>query len=327
MSFRSFQDYLHFWKWSLFYDEKISVFRFWVNWWRLAICVLNCCQAPAGPMINIFSLTTLVRLHSLYNFAADHIEITAPYNSFIVFYIFVSTDMYFNKSLPRERVYRAVAPLSFYTDGILNTYHRNVVCLLVGSGPTMEWSFLWSPFWGTVAGQRWCFLFSPFRGCYRNSRLWWLRTVQEALPPQCGFVRSKTTYPSKSHYDRRPVGQSILVSRPVWVPWPDINFCLTFTVLSMSGAPSDERLVLSSYQQRRDRFWGPTQAPIQWVPGALCQGVKKIESLFVCLLAPKIRYKLGHPAQPGSMVARTGEPETRLLTFPRVERGGAANMA
>jgi hypothetical protein len=23
--------------------------------------------------------------------------------------------------------------------------------------------------------------------------------------------------------------------------WPDINYCLTFTVLSMSGAPSDER--------------------------------------------------------------------------------------
>jgi hypothetical protein len=28
-----------------------------------------------------------------------------------------------------------------------------------------------------------------------------------------------------------------LVSRPIWVSWPDINFCLTFTVLSMSGPP------------------------------------------------------------------------------------------
>jgi hypothetical protein len=54
--------------------------------------------------------------NSLYNFAADRIGITTSYNS------------------------------SFYTDGILNTYHRNVVCLLLGSGPTMGWSFLWGPF-------------------------------------------------------------------------------------------------------------------------------------------------------------------------------------
>jgi hypothetical protein len=47
---------------------------------------------------------------------------------------------------------------------------------------------------------------------------------------------------SKLRYDRRSVGQSVLVSTPTWVSWPYINYCLTFTVLSMSGAPSDERL-------------------------------------------------------------------------------------
>jgi hypothetical protein len=57
---------------------------------------------------------------------------------------------------------------------------------------------------------------------------------------------SLVTLKSKSHYDRRPVGQSVLVSKPIWVSWPAINYCLTFTVLSMSGAPSDERLDLSS---------------------------------------------------------------------------------
>jgi hypothetical protein len=51
---------------------------------------------------------------------------------------------------------------------------------------------------------------------------------------------------SKSHYDLRWVGQSILVLRPIWVSWPDINFCLTFIILSMSGAPSDGRSCLSS---------------------------------------------------------------------------------
>jgi hypothetical protein len=47
------------------------------------------------------------------------------------------------------------------------------------------------------------------------------------------------------HYDRRWVGESVLVLSPIWVSWPDINYCLTMTVLSMSGAPSDERSGLS----------------------------------------------------------------------------------
>jgi hypothetical protein len=43
------------------------------------------------------------------SFAADCIGITAPYNSSIVLCVFVYTEMYFNKPLPRERVYRAIA--------------------------------------------------------------------------------------------------------------------------------------------------------------------------------------------------------------------------
>jgi hypothetical protein len=49
----------------------------------------------------------------------------------------------------------------------------------------------------------------------------------------------------KSHYDRRPVGQCVLVSSPIWGSWPNINYCVTVTVLSISGAPSDERSGLS----------------------------------------------------------------------------------
>jgi hypothetical protein len=59
---------------------------------------------------------------------------------------------------------------------------------------------------------------------------------------QCILVSSPK---SKSHYDRRPVGQCILVSSPIWGSWPDINYCLTVTVLSISGAPSGERSGLS----------------------------------------------------------------------------------
>jgi hypothetical protein len=50
---------------------------------------------------------------------------------------------------------------------------------------------------------------------------------------------------SKSRYDRRSVGQSVLVSSPIWGSWPNIYCWLTFTLLSMSGAPSDERSGLS----------------------------------------------------------------------------------
>jgi hypothetical protein len=65
-------------------------------------------------------------------------------------------------------------------------------------------------------------------------------TALGAFRPQPAF-RLK----SKSHYDRRTVGQCVLVSSPVWGSWPDVNYCLTITVLSISGAPSDERSGLS----------------------------------------------------------------------------------
>jgi hypothetical protein len=50
---------------------------------------------------------------------------------------------------------------------------------------------------------------------------------------------------TKSLYFRRSVGQSIMVSSPIWGSWPDINYCVTVTVLSISGAPSDDRSGLS----------------------------------------------------------------------------------
>jgi hypothetical protein len=48
---------------------------------------------------------------------------------------------------------------------------------------------------------------------------------------------------SESRYDRRSVGQYVLVSSPIWGSWLDINYSVT--VLSMSSAPSDDRLGLS----------------------------------------------------------------------------------
>jgi hypothetical protein len=50
---------------------------------------------------------------------------------------------------------------------------------------------------------------------------------------------------SESRYDRRSIGQSVLVLSPILGSWPDINYYLTITVLSMSGAPSNERSGLS----------------------------------------------------------------------------------
>jgi hypothetical protein len=50
---------------------------------------------------------------------------------------------------------------------------------------------------------------------------------------------------SESRYDQRSVGESVLVSSPILGSRPDINYCLTVPVLSMLGAPSDERSGLS----------------------------------------------------------------------------------
>jgi hypothetical protein len=74
-------------------------------------------------------------------------------------------------------------------------------------------------------------------------RVWLSAKMKSVLRTSCAV---KLKLKSKSHYDRRSVGQSFLVWSPIWGSWPDINFCLTFTVLSMSGAPSDGRSGLSS---------------------------------------------------------------------------------
>jgi hypothetical protein len=50
---------------------------------------------------------------------------------------------------------------------------------------------------------------------------------------------------SKSHYDRRSVGQSVLVSSPIWDRRPDFLYCQTAAVLSMWGTLSEERTGLS----------------------------------------------------------------------------------
>jgi hypothetical protein len=77
----------------------------------------------------------------------------------------------------------------------------------------------------------------PVRHASSTSSENWKPTFKVAQ----GFSQSE----SESRDDRRSVGQFVMVSSPIWGSWPDINCCLTFTVLSMSGAPSDERSGLS----------------------------------------------------------------------------------
>jgi hypothetical protein len=80
-----------------------------------------------------------------------------------------------------------------------------------------------------------------------------ISSLKTAARPEHSLVTRNSWLPtnycnkskSKSHYDRRPVGQCVLVSSPVWGSWPDVNYCLTVPVLSISGAPSDERSGLS----------------------------------------------------------------------------------
>jgi hypothetical protein len=50
---------------------------------------------------------------------------------------------------------------------------------------------------------------------------------------------------SKSRYHRRSVGQSVLISSPIWAPRPDFCYCQTFAVLRMWGDLSNERTGLS----------------------------------------------------------------------------------
>jgi hypothetical protein len=48
---------------------------------------------------------------------------------------------------------------------------------------------------------------------------------------------------AKLCYDRRSVGESLLVSSPIWGPRPDSFYCQTVTDLLMWGALSNERTV------------------------------------------------------------------------------------
>jgi ABC-type Fe3+-siderophore transport system permease subunit len=49
--------------------------------------------------------------------------------------------------------------------------------------------------------------------------------------------RSGSQSESELHCDWRLVSRSVLVSSPVWGSWPDINYCLTVTLLSLGGRP------------------------------------------------------------------------------------------
>jgi hypothetical protein len=75
----------------------------------------------------------------------------------------------------------------------------------------------------------------PLTSIQCRGQEWWSYT---STPPY--------DFMSKSLYDRRSVDQSVLISSPIWGSWPDINFCLTFTVLSMSPPPPDGRSGRSS---------------------------------------------------------------------------------
>jgi hypothetical protein len=73
-----------------------------------------------------------------------------------------------------------------------------------------------------------------------------LQLLCSAASAPAGWLLSHTwQFKSKSHYDRRSVGQSVLVSSPIWGPWLDFCYCQTFAVLSLRGAISDERTGLS----------------------------------------------------------------------------------
>jgi hypothetical protein len=59
----------------------------------------------------------------------------------------------------------------------------------------------------------------PFCRLLRLARLRW----RYSNPPPHGLLNS-SVLKSKSHYDRRAVGQFVLVSRPFWSRWPDATF-------------------------------------------------------------------------------------------------------
>jgi hypothetical protein len=65
----------------------------------------------------------------------------------------------------------------------------------------------------------------------------WLAALSHLTQDSNSSPFSPDSSKSKSHYDRRSVGQSVLVSSRIWGPRPDLCYCQIFAVLSM-GAPS-----------------------------------------------------------------------------------------
>jgi hypothetical protein len=59
------------------------------------------------------------------------------------------------------------------------------------------------------------------------------------------FPNTKSNSDSKLRYDRRSVGQSVLVSSRIWWPRPDLCYCRTVAGLLLWGAHSDGRTGLS----------------------------------------------------------------------------------
>jgi hypothetical protein len=80
----------------------------------------------------------------------------------------------------------------------------------------------------------------------RSLPLYWGVTRAGTYSPTSRFLHTPlTNFRSKSHYDRRSVGQSVLGSSPISGPRPDFCYCQTFAVSSTWDALSDERTGLS----------------------------------------------------------------------------------
>jgi hypothetical protein len=77
------------------------------------------------------------------------------------------------------------------------------------------------------------------RPTVQSASLSWNKAPIWGLRPDLYYwtVNSVRVRESESHCDWRSVSLSVLVSSPVWGSWPDINYCLTVTVLSLGGAP------------------------------------------------------------------------------------------
>jgi hypothetical protein len=73
---------------------------------------------------------------------------------------------------------------------------------------------------------------------FRWHLLRWAQSIE--LVPIYGHQQQ-----SESRCDLRSVGQSVLVSSPIWGSLPEVKYCLTVRVFLKSGAPSDEGSGLS----------------------------------------------------------------------------------